>query len=50
MAKHEMSRDEAIIDRYTNQPLRLPTRVRRAIENEWGDEPVQLYALGDLDA
>ena len=50
MATHELSRDQAIIVRYTDQPLRLPTRVRRAIEDEWGDEPVQLYALGDLDA
>ncbi len=41
--------DDAIIDRYTGQPSRLPRELRDRIERRWG-EPVLLYALADLDA
>src|SRR5687768_3287560 len=39
-----------IIGRYIGQPGQLPAELRARIEREWGDEPVQLYALADLDA
>ncbi len=38
-----------IISRYTGQPSRLPADLRRRIEAAFGDRPVQLYALADLD-
>jgi ATP-binding cassette, subfamily B, bacterial len=41
--------DRAIIERYTDQPARMPSEVRAAIEGAWGGRPVQLYALADLD-
>ncbi len=41
--------DQQIIDRYTDQPARLPADVRARIERAWGGGPVQLYALADLD-
>jgi len=40
--------DHHIIERYTDQPSRLPPALRRAIEARTG-APVQLYALMDLD-
>ena len=42
--------DSQIIERYTDQPARMPAEVRTAIEDAWGGRPVQLYALVDLDA
>jgi ATP-binding cassette subfamily B protein len=42
--------DRRIIERYTDQPARMPVEVRSAIEGAWGGRPVQLYALTDLDA
>ena len=39
-----------IIGRYIGQPGQLPAGLRAHIERDWGDEPVQLYALADLDA
>jgi len=39
-----------IIGRYIGQPGQLPPALRARIERDWGDEPVQLYALADLDA
>jgi ATP-binding cassette subfamily B protein len=42
--------DRRIIERYTDQPARMPAEARAAIEGAWGDRPVQLYALADLDA
>lgn len=42
--------DRQIIERYTDQPDRMPSDVRAAIEGAWGGRPVQLYALIDLDA
>src|SRR5881296_2261371 len=41
--------DDHIIARYTAQPSRLPTELRRQIEHAWQGAPVQLYALADLD-
>src|SRR4029077_1081207 len=41
--------DDHIIGRYTDQPARLPSELRREIEHAWQDAPVQLYALADLD-
>jgi ATP-binding cassette subfamily B protein len=42
--------DRRIIERYTDQPARMPSDVRAAIEGAWGGRPVLLYALLDLDA
>jgi ATP-binding cassette subfamily B protein len=41
--------DARIIRRYTNQPVQMPARLRDRIEAAWGDRPVQLYALADLN-
>jgi ATP-binding cassette, subfamily B, bacterial len=41
--------DQEVITRYVGQPSRLPAEVRARIERAWGGEPVQLYALVDLD-
>ena len=41
--------DDQIIARYTAQASRLPPELRREIEHAWQGEPVQLYALADLD-
>lgn len=42
--------DRRIVERYTDQPARMPVEVREAVEGAWGGRPVQLYALIDLDA
>lgn len=42
--------DLQIVARYTNQPTLLPPELRLAIERHWDGEPVQLYAMADLDA
>jgi ATP-binding cassette subfamily B protein len=42
--------DQRIISKYTDQPDRMPSEVRKAMEDAWGGRPVQLYALTDLDA
>src|SRR5687767_3442829 len=44
-----MNQDQEIISRYIGQPARLPRELRARIERDWGGEPVQLYALADLD-
>jgi ATP-binding cassette, subfamily B, bacterial len=44
-----MNQDQEIISRYIGQPERLPSELRARIERDWGGEPVQLYALADLD-
>jgi len=38
-----------IISRYIGQPACLPNDLRAALARAWNDEPVQLYALADLD-
>ena len=42
--------DRKVIERYTDQPARMPSEVRSVIEGAWGGRSVQLYALLDLDA
>ena len=44
-----ITEDTRIIDRYTDQPARMPTALRTRLEARWGGEPVQLYAMADLD-
>ncbi|MDJ0789833.1 MAG: ABC transporter ATP-binding protein [Myxococcota bacterium] len=41
--------DRRIIERYTDQPVCMPNELRRSIERHMDGEPVQLYALADLD-
>ena len=41
--------DLQIVARYTDQPTQLPPELRHAIEKRWDGEPVQLYAMSDLD-
>ena len=43
------TQDRRIIERYTDQPARMPAALRERIEARWGGEPVQLYAMADLD-
>ena len=50
MSKRNQTKDRQIIERYTDQPDRMPAEARSAIEGAWGGRPVQLYALADLDA
>ena len=45
----QKTQDRRIIERYTDQPARLPDNLRERIEAGWGGEPVQLYAMTDLD-
>ena len=42
--------DQEIILRYTGQATVLPSAVRDRVERAWGGDPVQLYALADLDS
>lgn len=49
MSEHGRRMDQEIIQRYTDQPGRLPGRLRQKIEDSWGGAPVQLYAMVDLD-
>ena len=44
-----LTQDRRIIERYTDQPGRMPAALRERIEAVWGGEPVQLYAMADLD-
>ena len=37
------------VERYNKQPGLIPQEVRRLAEETWGGEPVQLFALVDLD-
>jgi ATP-binding cassette subfamily B protein len=41
--------DSDLIDRYTKQPAMLPVALRSQIERKIDGQPVQLYALADLD-
>jgi ATP-binding cassette subfamily B protein len=50
MSNKSQTMDLEIIERYTDQPGRMPAEVRKAVEDAWGGRPVQLYALVDLDA
>jgi ATP-binding cassette subfamily B protein len=42
--------NQEIISRYIGQPASLPGDLRAALERAWGGQPVQLYALADLDS
>lgn len=44
-----LTQDRRIIERYTDQPGRMPAALRARIEADWDGEPVQLYAMADLD-
>ncbi len=50
MSEQSQRMDREIIERYTDQPARMPAELRRRIESLWGDRPIELYALADLDA
>jgi ATP-binding cassette, subfamily B, bacterial len=50
MTVRARQRDREIVDRYTDQPSRLPASLRAEIERSFGGRPVQLYCLVDLDA
>jgi ATP-binding cassette subfamily B protein len=41
--------NQEIIARYIGQPATLPAELRAALERAWSGQPVQLYALADLD-
>ena len=49
MNEQDLDRNRQIIAAYTGQPSQLPPALRARIEAQWGGEPVQLYALADLD-
>ncbi len=42
-------RNREIVRRYTGQPAVLPSEVRDRVETAWNGDPVQLYALADID-
>ena len=41
--------NQEIIVRYTGQPSKLPLELRATIEREWSGDPVQIYALADIN-
>jgi len=41
--------NQEIITRYIGQPARLPDALRSALARVWNGDPIQLYALADLD-
>jgi ATP-binding cassette subfamily B protein len=41
--------NQEIITRYIGQPARLPDALRAALARAWDGQPIQLYALVDLD-
>lgn len=43
------TQNRALLRRYAGQPDVLPPALRGAIEERWQGEPIQLYALADLD-
>jgi ATP-binding cassette subfamily B protein len=50
MKAHETDlSDEQLIERYLGQPSGLPARVRAQVEPLLGGEPIELYAMCDLD-
>ena len=50
LSERDVQANETTVDRYTDQPARMPKPVRDAVERSWGGAPVELYALADLDA
>ncbi len=49
MTDRDRYSDRDLLERYTDQPVRLPPGLRIRVEREWGGLPVELYALADLD-
>jgi ATP-binding cassette, subfamily B, bacterial len=45
-----LSQNQTLLRRYTDQPVALPAELRNRLEQAWDGDPVQLYALVDLDA
>ncbi|MGF1484270.1 MAG: ABC transporter ATP-binding protein [Opitutales bacterium] len=43
-------RNRSLLRRYTDQPEALPRALRQRMEQAASDQPVQIYALGDLNA
>ena len=41
--------DLELFETSTDQPSQLPAFLRQRIERDWGDSPVQMYALADLN-
>ncbi len=50
MSTQQYTADKQIIQRYTDQPIRMPAALRAQIEAAWGGQSVQLYAFLDLDS
>lgn len=50
MSSSTLDKNRRLVRRYTNQPETLPSSIRAAVEKSWDGEPVQLYALSDIDA
>ena len=48
--RNRLGTHQQILSRYTDQPERMPSAVRDRIERLWSNQPVQLYAMADLDA
>lgn len=48
-AEDVRSEERALVERYLDQPPEMPREVRGRIETALGDDPIQLYALADLD-
>jgi ATP-binding cassette subfamily B protein len=48
-ASAAIERNRSLLRHYTNQPDRLPPGLRERIETACDGQPVQLYALADLD-
>jgi ATP-binding cassette subfamily B protein len=42
--------NSTLIEKYLEQPAKMPAELRERIERQWGGGAVQLYALADLDA
>ena len=49
MKSQATKQNQRLISRYTDQPEVMPASVRTMIEEAWNGQPVQLYALADLD-
>ena len=50
LSERDVQANDTTVDRYTDQPARMPKPVRDAVERSWCGAPVELYALADLDA
>ena len=42
--------NSTLIEKYLEQPAKLPAQLRERIEKQWGGGAVQLYAMADLNA